>query len=1272
MKKHSCGYYNRNAAKFCVQCGEEIPQELEQVTSKPKNKYLTYFTHVLMIIAISLIFLEINLWFISAGLVLFDRLMLQSGRIKFQLEEDSAFATFISSLEGYNEKVHRALTLRNNGKKIKTGRSVTILLVIAYVFLATYSVFEEFSLFPFGLFLLIYLLSQTKLIGVEEEIQLSDKSVQPLYISLLGILIYIVASIRIDQILSDYRIRALRTFYFIIMLSFIFLGIYTYIYQVPRSMANNPSSKDLSLASMVLGVLIYLLDGWDLEFWWLLSFSASAVFMLLQYKEHNDLYRMQNVSQVNERDLGPNQGYYTSVQQSFEPASNNQSIVNHVEQVQTSNQLQRDQNRNSVGSISEIITNLDKLESRHRRVKFEYNLIVKTINKKYEEIEYLEQEKELPLGAKQDRLYKLKSELWDLERKLNIWDKEWVNLQNQLEFDNPANKIEDIERDLVKLKEKLPTVTDLIKNNSEDVFLQSRSDLEVKIKEIQIRKDEMLDIIVQKSKESRKVVPKEKISSPAAKPIPQLESTIVNVDDSTTVPFKLRSLISEKILSNLFAYLGATLVVTGFFFLIVWSYNNVILVNFPFDVQASTAIIGVVLLYLSATFFTFNNFLLRKFTDKLTSVSRFLSSFGLVVYQFTFYVQSVYFVNLHLSGNALLFPGILLVLTSMFGAYKLHSNFLSVTGVSIGMYLGFISASEVFQSSIAIREETFIGTGIGYGFLFAFNVVLIISSIIILDKKKIWLPLAVFSLFSPILWLQTSNNLALPAMLNLLVAASFIFVSITKRLPTPRPFSHFMTLFLLFYNNTIAIRITADILSSNWVSNAEIYNIVIVFSTFFTLYWIFVFHEKDLEISFALPMSFDYNRDQLKLKPIQRRLNLLMLTSLGFLFAIVVLLLNYNSYEPIYFFGILLNIMVAIGIKYNFEEIVKNSIILMIIESEVFFILILNNPNGEGIYQIILTGIFILSFMFIFYMLSYFRDVFNFSEVKVSSNHMAAIVGFTSIINLLLSGQSETQGDKVLLFGSLAWISISMLLFMKKNKDNMQPTYNHMAIGFGMMFQFIFGLLKQSSRFPIDSVTKNMSAMTHAIVNISLGGYLILAIITVIFGDRLRFALETDETVKHNDTISGNLKYVMSQNRMNVPQIILFILPSTLIIYGMPYFYYPVLNQAILLGYFMLYFILLPILNMVSNLRKNDSFGPLAAFTGYFAFIAGFVLLGGAKKLYDLIVNAPPPTGRGVYFIRPEWAILLIVAIFIFSVTWVIIMSNKRIQPVVTQMEVTA
>lgn len=956
---------------------------------------------------------------------------------------------------------------------------------------------------------------------------------------------------------------------------------------------------------------------------------------------------------------------YTQIESQRDQAPNKGQPFNQRNQ-QQSEGLAEYQSPSSSGIINKLTETLYRFEYRHNNLINKYEeferKIFEGIPEKLNKVNFEISKGDEKIYVTRRLLDSSKVDTVRARNEIKNIDRTFDEIKNEFSRINVLSQIESLEIKLYEMRERVQVIEknindkELIYKKSPEVLLDALNALEEKISKL----EKSIPIVKPK--------PRKTISS-RIKPREMIVDTKVEASpiEYGSASFKLKSLISEKIISNLFAYVGVLFITLGFFFLLNFTYNNFILVSFPADVERGQAIFGTSMTYVFGLVFVLSSVFLPRMKSKLTGISRLITSLGLVVIQFAFFVQTTYFVNLHLDANYLIFPGIILVISGLVIGYLLRSQLVSLVAIGIGMYNGLIMGSGQGDSSLSVLKDTLFGGAGGPFAIFIFNTLLLVICVVLVSRRQIWLPLVVFSLLSPVIWqtLNVQSAIMTPSYLVLFVAIAIIFVVITKKMPTPKPFTHFIGLLFLIYPNIMGIIYTLEESNSvhqSTMTSLQIINIIVIFSSFYILYWVFVFFEKNIELSFQFPVSFNFSTEKLKLRPIQQRLNWLLLTSLILLYSIVSVLRSTGNFDPIIFFGLLLAIMAGIGIKLNFNEYVKNSIILMLIEAEVVFFLSLENPNASSIGISIVTAIFLVSFLSNYQIVNRYRRGINFYKLKISPYQLAVFISAISIVNFLLATESEEFGTLVLLLSSITWIGLTAYSIITRRKDVMNAKIAHTGIISGLAFLFVYGLLRQNKRFPIDPLTKSMSALTHTSVNLSLGFYLIFALIMIIFGNNLKYNKTVRTAFSTTKSFFANAKQLMVPDQLYTSHIIIFALPSILIAFGYPYFYYPTINQAVLMLYFVVYFLLLPLLVIISRIKRNHVFGTLAAFTGYFAFLGGFVLLGGAKKLYVIIVQPPVSSARGVYFIDPEWAIFLIVVIFIATVAWVIALSNKPLK----------
>ena len=176
--------------------------------------------------------------------------------------------------------------------------------------------------------------------------------------------------------------------------------------------------------------------------------------------------------------------------------------------------------------------------------------------------------------------------------------------------------------------------------------------------------------------------------------------------------------------------------------------------------------------------------------------------------------------------------------------------------------------------------------------------------------------------------------------------------------------------------------------------------------------------------------------------------------------------------------------------------------------------------------------------------------------------------------------------------------------------------------------------------------------------------YLQLRIVCIIFIYVIFISFKGDLlSIPRQQRVASKIQHTWYDSFINpekiyAPQLLLFILPNVLIIYGKPYFFF-LDNQTALIVYMILYFLLLPLLFLISERKEDKSFSILSSFWGYFSFLLAFIILGGAKQVYDKIINPPPSDTKPSYVIPLEWAIFLFVVIFVGSITWTLSLSKR-------------
>ncbi|MCE7733715.1 MAG: hypothetical protein GPJ54_02480 [Candidatus Heimdallarchaeota archaeon] len=704
--------------------------------------------------------------------------------------------------------------------------------------------------------------------------------------------------------------------------------------------------------------------------------------------------------------------------------------------------------------------------------------------------------------------------------------------------------------------------------------------------------------------------------------------------------FKLQTLISEKVVSNLFAYVGAAFIIAGFLFLLNFTYENYILKNFPETAPFDDARFGIGVLYmLSIIIIAVPSWVLNKIGVKFKIISPIFMSIGILFLQLTLYVQAFYFVSLELENETFAIIGTLVVIAAFSISYLWKSQLVGFVATEMGIWLYYTSSLNNLISKYFVT----------LGF---FGLLLI--SYWLVYRRGLWIPFATLSFFTPVLWMviyQNINNIWLPEYLTLCVTVLNVLIALQRKMPTPKPFSNFLTTTSLIYPNFIALQFTVLLPSDEHIKSLHgTSSIIIVLTSFFVLYWLYVLFEGEITLDFSLPVSYKFREEQLKYQRIEQKLNWLMLTSLLILLIAGLSLIDKGIYQPIIFFAAFLAIMSNVAQIKNFEKFVKNSSILFIFESQLFFVFNLFNPEAPNLIIAALTGIFLISFTVNFQLILKYQSEFNFQGIKLDTKSMGTAIALSSVVNYVISSFSEFESI-VLLVAVSQWLFIIHTMLLMENKTQDTRHFIHIASISAPIALFIGGLLKSVDGSRFDQST----SLERILVNLPL----ILIFTYVIYlsfkGDLL--------SIPKQDKVVSNIRHPWYRSFINIekiyaPQLLLFILPNILIIYGKPYFFF-LDNQALLILYMLLYFLLLPILFLISEKKEEKSFSILSSFWGYFSFLLAFIILGGAKQVYDKIINPAPSDTKPSYLIPLEWAIFLFVIIFVGSITWTLSLSKR-------------
>ncbi|MCG3217826.1 MAG: hypothetical protein KAR35_02415 [Candidatus Heimdallarchaeota archaeon] len=722
----------------------------------------------------------------------------------------------------------------------------------------------------------------------------------------------------------------------------------------------------------------------------------------------------------------------------------------------------------------------------------------------------------------------------------------------------------------------------------------------------------------------------------------------------------VRSYVTETIISNFMAFIAIILLIISGVLLSVYLVDN-----FSSNASEAKAQEGVLYLAITSglllilallthpkTISKYNIPLASSFGKSAGVVYDLFVSFGIFIAGITIYAFTLYFKNLSsydTPENFVIYGSLLFALGSVL-SYLLRSPILSLSSTLFGMMLVYVSTFEerIYTTSFISSDQWDIYSTLAFLVVFSVTIVFIL-------RKKLWLPLVGFSLFGPIIAVQGHEQLIVPEYLLLLISVSNILLVLGKKFPTPKPFSHFLGTVFLIYPNSAAIALIV-MAKDRFDTSLGSTNLVIVFSLFFILYWVFVLYEEELNLSLRF---FELDDKSEALVPIQKKLNWMMLASLVVIFVAWFSLLSIGIEKPLMPLAVLLSLCAFFGMKVGLNDFVKSSVFLMIIEAEIFFIFSLETANA------LMAGLFLLSFTFILEMIVRKWPTLNVHLAEIKPEKTYLLVAAFSIINFLLpmrffsDQELNDYGGALMLLLAISWLSVSFAFLIKEDISPKQSGIRQIALIAGLFTLFMSGIVRDDWGFGwvVEDGWNNFSDWNHYAFNITIFLFQIFAFVAVFQGHKLIFA-DDDKDVFPFRSLQKAYPKLIADNRLYLPQIIMYILPAIYFSLGYPYFYHGLERQALLYILLMIVSFSLPALLWISRKKKNYVFEKGASFTGYYSVIAGFIFLGGMKTFYDAVLKAsgglpdaitPTASSGGKHLFPMQWGIFIVIVLFTLS-----------------------
>ncbi|MHA2092291.1 MAG: hypothetical protein ACW98K_15690, partial [Candidatus Kariarchaeaceae archaeon] len=280
---------------------------------------------------------------------------------------------------------------------------------------------------------------------------------------------------------------------------------------------------------------------------------------------------------------------------------------------------------------------------------------------------------------------------------------------------------------------------------------------------------------------------------------------------------------------------------------------------------------------------------------------------------------------------------------------------------------------------------------------------------------------------------------------------------------------------------------------------------------------------------------------------------------------------------------------------------------------ELFFILLYESTKFEEISQI-LIALFLITQPVLFEFFRRTLETVRLWNAKLPTEITVTFIALFSLINFVMSGYGKNGGVFILL-GTLCWIGLATEA-VRRRSEQFEQVYAYLALGTAVLVPFIEGVIRTNW----ESDNKFEQITTDFGINFSILIFPLFALFTVFNSDKL-IAKSKADLSKYPTLRESRMMQAIDYNFLHLPQLSIFMLPGVIFAFGVDYFFIKENRQLFLILHLIIFFISIPILFWISQRSKNRPYWTLASFLSYFAFIAGFVFLGGAKWMYNRLVH---------------------------------------------------
>ncbi|MHA2252908.1 MAG: hypothetical protein ACXAD7_21275, partial [Candidatus Kariarchaeaceae archaeon] len=477
-----------------------------------------------------------------------------------------------------------------------------------------------------------------------------------------------------------------------------------------------------------------------------------------------------------------------------------------------------------------------------------------------------------------------------------------------------------------------------------------------------------------------------------------------------------------------------------------------------------------------------------------------MSSVGLGAISLSLYLQTMYDA-LKSTGWSYVLPAFLIFCLTFTLAYLQRSKTISFFSSIFGLFIGnSIFAHDNSHAKGTSFDNLFSG--------FTYYLIFLLICVIFAYKCKIWHSLGTFSLISPILWTNGTEFVGLPSVLLLGIAVANVLLVVIKKMGSSKSFAHFLGTVFLIYPNIVAMQFS---IPRRDPGNSEIFEFTVISCAFFALYWILVFFEKELDISFEMPVSVSYDEEEVKMRPFYHQLNWIMLSSLVILvvtgFILVERVERNIALIPLLIFAILIHITTIIGLQWDFDDLVSNSFISMLLSSQILAFLYLLEGLPDGVFPVVLSILFLLSLPALFIQNMRIDKGISILNYVIFPREIAIILLGLSFFDFFFFGLSDI-GAVFILISTVVWMIISLdIAFRRPSKD--QKLYAYLTLSLSILVLFFSGLFHSAWE---DET--NFIDLSHVSLNLAWFALPVFAFLCVINGDKLKIQSVKDETAE--------------------------------------------------------------------------------------------------------------------------------------------------------------